>query len=202
VGDFMDFKDVVKNRHSIREFSDKKVSRRILTKLLKDASIAPSADNEQPWFFYIVNLKKDVTKVKELAREYFNGEKSKYKKALSRKSYNICNNFYYNLGNCQAIIFVCTDKNNYNIENEISKNSRIMSIAASIENLLLSAVDNELGSCWIGFFNKIESKLQSKLKLSKDKKIIAGIIIGYPKDGYKYFKRAKKSISQISKFIE
>jgi nitroreductase len=50
----MEFKEVIKNRKSIRSFEEKPVPKRILKELIKDATKAPSTQNSQPWSFYII----------------------------------------------------------------------------------------------------------------------------------------------------
>lgn len=58
----MDFFEVVKNRCSIREFSEKKISESNLEKIIDCARFAPTARNEQPWEFIVV-AKKQALKV-------------------------------------------------------------------------------------------------------------------------------------------
>lgn len=89
----MDFKEVIKNRHSVREFSDKKISKKILKEIIKDASLAPSASNEQPWYFYIINSNDKLNLTKEIVRKYYLNVKEEYNKKLSKKIVKLCNNF-------------------------------------------------------------------------------------------------------------
>lgn len=48
------FYDMLKTRHSIREFSDRPIPLDILEKCVKTAVSAPSGANQQPWHFVIV----------------------------------------------------------------------------------------------------------------------------------------------------
>lgn len=50
-----DFKDIVFNRHSVREFDkDYKIEKEDMLQILEEATKAPSSVNLQPWRFVIV----------------------------------------------------------------------------------------------------------------------------------------------------
>jgi nitroreductase len=57
----MEFFDVIKNRKSVREYSDKKVSQELIEKIVDAGRLAATARNEQPWEF-IVTQDKTVLK--------------------------------------------------------------------------------------------------------------------------------------------
>src|SRR4030067_2151995 len=50
-----DVLNLMKNRRSIRNYSARKVSRKILNEILDAARWAPSAHNAQPWRFTVLN---------------------------------------------------------------------------------------------------------------------------------------------------
>lgn len=50
----MDILDAIKTRKSIRKFKPEPVSKDIITKILEAAVRAPSAENTQPWEFYVL----------------------------------------------------------------------------------------------------------------------------------------------------
>ena len=190
----MEFKDVINKRKSIRSFEKRKVSRKILKELIVDASKAPSAGNWQPWYFYVVDSKNKRDKLSELLRAYLKGNKEV--KKLSKKLKDILFNFYSDLGNCQQIILVYIDKE----KNKTYRNSKILSVVAAIENLMLSAVNKGLGTCWIGTFKQMENKV-NRISGVKKKELVAGILVGYPAEDFKPLNRKKKKLSEILKFI-
>ena len=49
-----DFLSEIKSRHTIRDFSDKKISIEIIYNCVKAAASSPSGANKQPWHFVIV----------------------------------------------------------------------------------------------------------------------------------------------------
>ncbi len=68
----MEFFDVIKNRHSIRVFTDQPVEPDKLQKILETANLAPSAGNLQAYEVYVVTdaKKRDGLSCAALAQEY------------------------------------------------------------------------------------------------------------------------------------
>ncbi len=68
----MEFFDVIKNRHSIRTFSDQPVEPEKLQQILEMANLAPSAGNLQAYEIYVVTdaKKRDGLSCAALAQEY------------------------------------------------------------------------------------------------------------------------------------
>jgi len=53
----MTFKELLEKRRAIRDFQDKKVPQNILEEILQESTLAPSASNDQPCRFSVVNCK-------------------------------------------------------------------------------------------------------------------------------------------------
>jgi len=68
----MEFTDVIRNRHSIRTYTDQSVEAEKLRQILETANLAPSAGNLQAYEIYVVtNVKKrDGLSCAALAQEY------------------------------------------------------------------------------------------------------------------------------------
>lgn len=64
-----DFKDIVFNRHSVREFDkDYKIDREEMLQILEEATKAPSSVNLQPWRFVIVESDEDKDKLRPIIK--------------------------------------------------------------------------------------------------------------------------------------
>ena len=50
----MDFLELVRMRYSVRQYSAREVEKEKLEYVLECARLAPSAVNQQPWHFYVV----------------------------------------------------------------------------------------------------------------------------------------------------
>lgn len=150
----MDLKDAILQRHSIRHFSDKLVSLDLIHEMIKFANLAPSAGNLQARDFIIVN-------------------DNEVKRRLSAAALN--QEF---IVEAPVNIVVCA---NYKRISSYGIRGRelycIQGSAAAVEHILLSAVDNGLGSCWVGAFDEIQvSKI---LNLPSYVRPVAIIPIGY-----------------------
>lgn len=151
----VDILEIIKNRRSIREFQRKAIPRDLVVKIEEALVWAPSAGNLQSRKFYFVSNQK--TK-KELAI------------AASNQDF---------IATAPLIIVGCTDERIALRYGERGKNLySICDTAASIQNMMLLAHNEGLGSCWVGTFN--EKEVAKILKLPEKLRPIAIIPIGYP----------------------
>jgi len=59
----MEFFEVIKNRKSIREYSDREVEKGLIEKIVDAGRLAATARNEQPWEFVVTRDKKTLKKI-------------------------------------------------------------------------------------------------------------------------------------------
>lgn len=194
----MELKDVINRRHSIREYEKKLVSKKILKELISDASKAPSAKNEQNWFFYIISKIENRNKVIEILHSYLRENKIEFNK-INPEIREIAQKFYSNLGDAPNIIFIYRNKKN---NSPVYQNfNDIASISCAIENLMLSATNKGLGSCWVGSFKDKEKEISNLVGAEKNQELMATVLVGYPRKVSKILIRDKKKLNEIVKFI-
>lgn len=58
----MDFEEVIKNRYSCKKYSDKKVEKEKLDKILEAGRLAPTAKNLQEYHIYVIQSEKNLKK--------------------------------------------------------------------------------------------------------------------------------------------
>lgn len=63
----MDLFQAIKQRHSVREYSEKEIGREDLEKMVEAARLAPTARGEEPWEFIVVTEKEKLEKIGDLA---------------------------------------------------------------------------------------------------------------------------------------
>jgi nitroreductase len=63
------FYDLMENRRSVREFSDRAVPREVIENLIKTASTAPSGAHKQPWTFCVVSNPEVKKQIRVAAEE-------------------------------------------------------------------------------------------------------------------------------------
>ncbi len=59
----MEFFEAVRNRKSVREYSDKEVKKELIEKIVDAGRLAATARNEQPWEFIVTSDKKTLKKI-------------------------------------------------------------------------------------------------------------------------------------------
>ncbi|MBB1486741.1 nitroreductase family protein [Oceanospirillum sp. D5] len=69
-----DFYQQIKRRHSVRQFSNRPVDKRIIENCIRSAGTAPSGANHQPWHFVAISdpdVKKEVREKAEIEERQF-----------------------------------------------------------------------------------------------------------------------------------
>ena len=152
----MDVFEAIKERRSIRSFTEENVSDEAVKQLIDAARWAPSAGNTQPLELVVV---RDPEIKQRLTVAAFN-------QALIKKA--------------PVVFVVCTDttrsKKGYGSRGE--QLYSIQDTAASTENILLTAHELGLATCWVGAFN--EKDVAKAINAPKKTKPVAIIPVGHP----------------------
>ncbi len=169
------FPDLLKNRRAIRDFQEKEVTPALVTEILQESSLAPSASNGQPCKFIIINNRQMMKKLsdeskKNLLQDFAENKSSLnpgYVEMLKDESFNV----YYN---APCLIYVIGPK---------SVRSLDVDCALAVSYIMFSAVQRGLGTCWIHLGSYIrDQKMKAELQIPDDCRIVAPVIIGYPKE--------------------
>lgn len=175
----MEFSQVIKNRVSVRKYLTTDINDYQLYYILECGHSAPTAGNIQPWEFIIV---KDHDQKDRIVKTTYVGNQ---RNSLTHQDW---------LLEAPVFIVVSADKERvaarYGEEN--MKKIIYLDCSACIENMLLAAVDLNLGSCYISGFR--EEELSEVLKLPSHLEPIGFLPIGYI-DG-KTNKRPKRSLKE------
>ena len=169
----MELKEAIQQRHSVRNFSDKKVSLDLIYEMIKLANLAPSAGNLQ-------------------AREFIIVDDFEIKKRMSLAALD--QNF---IVEAPVNIVVCTHLGRISSYGRRGRELYcIQGSAAAVEHILLLAVDNGLGTCWVGDF--YEDKVKEILNIPKDIRVVELMPLGYPASSPKPKRRL--SLSEIVRY--
>jgi len=144
--------DIIKKRRSIRKYSTRKVSKKILNEILEAARWAPSAHNAQPWRFIVLSKTEEKkvladamseARVKDLIKNQMPPEHAMEIAKRSTERFE----------KAPTVIVACitmaevpkhTDEDKKNVERDLA----IQSLGAAIQNMLLAAYSRGLGGCW------------------------------------------------------
>jgi nitroreductase len=153
----MEVLEAILKRRSVRNFEKKEIEKEKIEKLKEALIWAPSAGNLQARKFYFV----------------FDEE---IKKKLAKAALN--QNF---IAKAPLVIVGCCDLEKISWYGERGKNLyTICDVSAAIENLMLVATSEGLGTCWVGAFD--ESEVSKILNLPKNERPIVIVPVGFPKE--------------------
>ena len=153
----MDAYKALLKRRTIRVFQDKPVPFSALKKCVNAARVGPTARNEQPLEFVMVNNKEQVARMNESV--HFGGTvKEKGRKKGEEP---------------KAFIVIIADKEKYN---DYTK----MDIGIAAQSIVLTAWESGLGSCMLGAIEK--ERIKGILGIPNKFEVPLAVALGYPKE--------------------
>lgn len=170
----MELMQAIKGRRSIRKYLDQPVEEDKLQRVLEAAHSAPSASNYKFWYFIVVRDQKK----KEAFADCFYDEVIKYKKTLNKTWQQRLDHFSTDFVlNVPILIIACADPDKTK-QGDPGKGQHILSTCMAIQNLMLAAYGEGLGTVWITRYNK--SKVRSIFNIPSSVVPLGVIPLGYP----------------------
>ncbi len=148
----MELKEAIKLRRSVRKFESTPVEREKVEEMLRAAMQAPSAHNQQPWEFLVVE---DRDKLKELSQVH---------------------QFATPLAEAPLGIVVLLNRRQLKAEPFWQQD-----IAAAVQNMMLQAVDLGLGTVWMGIapVEHNMARVKEMCQLPEDVEAFGLFAVGY-----------------------
>ena len=163
----MELKEVIEKRESIRDYEDKPIPQDKLLRVLEAARLAPSGSNRQPWKFVVVKDRQTRQKLAQAAEgQTFVGKAPVVIIAVATMP---------------ELVMICGVEE-YPVD-----------LAIAVDHLTLAAVDEGLGTCWIGAFS--QEKVRDILKIPKSCRTVALLPLGFPKQQGR--PKVRKSLDEI-----
>ena len=137
----MELMDAIYNRRSVRAYTDKPVERGTVETLIGAAIQAPSAMNQQPWAFAVIQGAKVLGEYSDRVKAHLlktmkpQSPLYTHRDALASREFNV----FYHAG---TLIIICAKPNGLNVEEDC---------CLAAQNLMLAAYGLGLGTCPIGF---------------------------------------------------
>ena len=171
----MTFTELLKNRRAIRDFQEKEVPLKIVEEILQESTLAPSASNGQPCRFSIVNCKNTIKALSDESKVNLLDDYAKNKTSLNPGYVDVLKdknfNVYYN---APCLIYVIGSK---------SVRSLDVDCALAVSYIMFGATQRGLGTCWVHLGSYIrDPKIKMEIGIPDDCRIVAPVIIGYPKE--------------------
>lgn len=170
----MELYEAIKGRRSVRKFKTTPVPRDLIEKIFEVALWAPSGMNRQNWKFFVLagERKEELVSISSTSFQYLEPQLQQ----LYAEKPNIIEStrrFFKRLG--EAPIVVCAYFEPANREDVTS----FQNVAAAIQNLLLVAHAEGLGTCWMTGPVTVANEISRFLGV-KDMTLVAITPMGYP----------------------
>ncbi len=172
----MNLKKLINKRYSVRAYLPREVEKEKIDYILECVRLAPSANNKQPWFLYIVT----------------SGEK----KAIIKESYN---REWFKIA--PMYIVVCADPlQSWKRTNTDNKDHYEIDASIVSEHICLAAEDAGIGTCWVCNFDA--DVLRKGINLPENHIPIAIFPLGYiDEKNSKPTEKNRKTVDEITKWI-
>lgn len=140
-------------RRSVRKYLDKKVPDELIKQILNAAWASPSAGNQQPWHFIVINKREILDQIPDV---------HPHSKMIT---------------GAPVAILVCADPTR-----EKHKDFWVQDCSAASENILIAVESLGLGSVWLGVYPREGRVIGLRILLNIPEHIIPFSImpIGYP----------------------
>ncbi len=168
----MELQKALESRRSTRAFTERKLTRAEIEKLLRAATLAPSACNMQSWYFYVLADEAERAKLKGICADW--------------------------IASAPVVFIVCTDRNG--IVSRFGSRAEkfpVQDTALAMENLLLKAADMGLGGCIIGAYKQEECT--KAFNIPENHRIVALLPVGEPAREIPATER--KPLAEVSSYI-
>ena len=150
----MNVLEAIANRRSVREYSSKPIPSEVMGRMREALRCAPSACNIQPWHFILVE-----------------------NQGLRREVAAAANGQHW-IAQAPVIVVACGDTEAAYKRMGGHGSSVDVDVAIAIDHLTLAAVDEGMGTCWIGAF--AEEKVKGLLDVPANIRVVAMTPLGYP----------------------
>lgn len=176
-----DIYQIIKKRKSIRKYKQEPVPKEMLERIIEAGMHAPSGKNRQNWRFFVVQGNKKDEYLKYSQKSWL-GVKEVLQKRLKPSLYEFTERFFYTLGGAPVIIF-CYSLN----DSEERYHTSIGSVYMAVENMILAAVSEGLGTCAMGAPLEIKSEVDRFLGIDKieappnsELELLCALVLGWP----------------------
>lgn len=197
----MEFFEVVHTQRSIRQFKPDPVPDAAIWKMLDAAIRAPSGGNTQPWAFIVV---RDLARREAIARavrermgDPAQGRAEAERMDPSRRRMRLASiAFRENVTSAPVLIIPCLVAPT-SPSSDVNSLWAGSSIYAAVQNLMLAARAEGLGTVLTTFNIHIEDMLRAEFGLPEDAKPVAVIPVGYP-DGQRFGPTTRKPVESVT----
>ena len=186
---------LIKNRNTVRKYKEKDIPQKIINKIIKGGAWSSALHGFQPWRFLVLRQKSCILEMKNILLAMAN-KMSVGGRVLLRSTAET-------LGGARTLIIVYNSREFSDWSRKLgdeyidkAKVAEVSSIAASVQNMILIAAEEGIGSCWLDMPLFCEQEINDLL--NTDKEIVALLTLGYPAE--KGGRSKRKEENEIVKY--
>jgi len=189
----MDFKLVVEQRASVRNFTDEAIPEESIKEIIKCAGMAPCVSGKETWKFIAVMNKDVMTKMSSAVKNKYNEILPKDDDRVTenvKRTVEMFSSFFTKAPVVAAvlaepytaIIDKVIENSSFTHEqiNKLRNYPDVQTIGAAIQNLLLAVVDMGYGACWLTGPMVAKEELSKILNVKEPYSLMALVAIGKP----------------------
>ncbi len=150
----MDVLKAIRSRRSVRAYDPREVEEDKLTRVLESGRLSPSAGNRQERRFIVV------------------------RDAGTRKALSLAARDQKFVAEAPVVIAACSVEKEYTMA--CGQLAYPIDTAIAVDHMTLQAVEEGLGTCWIGAFD--EEKVKEILNIPENVRVVSLLTLGYPGD--------------------
>ena len=165
----MDVMEAIRSRFSVRDYEDKAVEEEKLNSVLEAGRLAPSASNRQEWRYVVVRDR---------------ATRQKLMKAAKGQAF---------VAEAPVVIACCAETDEHVMT--CGQLCYPIDVAISVDHMTLKAVEEGLGTCWIGSF--YEEDVKKILEIPDAIRVVELLTLGYPKYPKVQGTKGRKKLSEI-----
>jgi len=191
--------EIIYGRRAVRKYKPKKIDRNMIELVLDAGRMAPSANDKQPWHFYVLTDKEEIKSFSKAIRAGVvkgvlkMGFKRVVKLVFSVLHFpahvdfgKVNDMIFYG---APVVIFITSDKDNEWAE---------LDVGMCAQNMMLAAKSLGLDTCPIGSAKYVEeTRLFSRLNIPDTEKVDLAIVLGYGDEIPVVHERVKGNLTYI-----
>ena len=221
----MNLNELIKSRYSVRSFTDDTVDIETIREILEISSNAPSGGNIQPWKVYVVTGKTKEKLIKKALSNFDNGVQEKIEYDIYPRPLD--EEYKRRRSECARDMYTALSIKQDDTElrlSQIRENFKFFGapvgmivtidkafaengwghVGMFIQNICLSAVDNDMGTCLQESWSIYPETVKDILNIPDNEVVWCGIALGYPNKEHPInnYRTSREPIEKFVTFIE
>ena len=191
---------VMQERHSIRRFDGSLIPPEILRRILRAATLAPSAHNRQPWRFVILTSPENKQSLAKALERRLREDRLADGDNPGQVDSDVARSVE-RISNAPAVVVACLSMEDMDTypdkrRRKAEYTMAVQSVSMAAQNLLLAASAEGLGACWLCAPLFAEESVHEALRLPSGWESLGIIIVGYPAEAGR--ERPRRPLEEVT----